>query len=69
MQSPNPLDRYLKARGLTREQFARQLDVSAGLISHWITGRVQLPAERAAAIERVTGGALTRQQLRPDLFA
>lgn len=28
----------------------------------------RIPAERAIQIERATGGAVTRQELRPDLF-
>jgi DNA-binding transcriptional regulator YdaS (Cro superfamily) len=36
-------------------------------IWHWLqTGKV--PAEYAGAIETVTGGAVTRHDLRPDIF-
>lgn len=35
-------------------------------VQHWKKRGV--PAERAVEIERVTKGAVTRQELRPDLF-
>ena len=57
---------YLKTT--TQAAFAESLDVSQGTISHWLAGRVQVPLERCPAIERVTEGAVTRYDLRPDFF-
>lgn len=44
------------------------LGVTPGLVSQWITGRTVITPERAAQIERVTNGAVTREELRPDIF-
>jgi DNA-binding transcriptional regulator YdaS (Cro superfamily) len=57
---------YLKST--TQEELARRLGVSQGTISHWVTGRVRVPAERCRAIELAVGGAVTVHELRPDLF-
>lgn len=34
----------------------------------WERGEVAITAERCAQIERVTGGQISRRDLRPDLF-
>ncbi|MBU2823152.1 helix-turn-helix domain-containing protein [Acidithiobacillus ferrooxidans] len=47
---------------------ARKLGVTPGLVSQWITGRTVITAERAAQIELSTNGAVTRAELRPDIF-
>lgn len=52
----------------SQSELARALGVTQGLVSHWVTGRVRITAERAIQIEEVTGGAVTRQELRPDLY-
>lgn len=36
-------------------------------VSYWLT-REYIPAEHVLAIERATGGEVTRGQLRPDLY-
>ena len=46
---------------------ARLLGVSQGMVSKWLNGH-PIPADRAKAIETLTGGELTRSQLRPDLW-
>lgn len=38
------------------------------LVSQWEQGGVQLTAERCAQIEQISNGAVTRAELRPDLF-
>jgi len=35
---------------------------------HWLHKSEEVPAEHCAAIERATGGKVTRKQLRPDIF-
>lgn len=46
---------------------ARKVGVSHQAVQQWAqAGRV--PAERALAIERATKGAVTRYELRPDLY-
>jgi len=44
---------------------ARILGRSASEISQWISGNRPVPLIAAAAIERATDGAVTRQDLRP----
>lgn len=43
---------------------AERIGVSKAVLWAWIN-RGQVPVERCADIERVTGGAVTRRQLRP----
>lgn len=47
---------------------AEAIGVSQGLVWQWCNGRLRVPAERCAGIERATEGKVTRQMLRPDLF-
>ena len=53
-------------RGRVNELGAR-IGVPAALVSQWKTGSRQVPAERCIDIERATGGAVTCEELRPDL--
>jgi DNA-binding transcriptional regulator YdaS (Cro superfamily) len=46
---------------------ARLLSVTAQAIHLWVKTGV-CPAKRALAIEAATGGAVTRHELRPDLY-
>lgn len=64
---------YRKSVGLSQAAFAAALTAAGspatqGLISQWESGDVKVPAERVAFIERVSGGAVSRHDLRPDLF-
>lgn len=59
---------YLVTSGSSQETFGRLLGVTQGAVGHWLAGRVPIPAERCVQIERETHGAVTRQDLRPDLF-
>ena len=48
-------------------KLSRELGVTSQAISQWMAnGRV--PAARCIAIERATKGAVSRQELRPDLY-
>lgn len=48
---------------------ARALEVSQGQVWCWLhRDKRGAPADRAVAIERLTKGQVTRQQLRPDIF-
>lgn len=59
---------FLAAKGLSQEAFAKQLGVSQGLVWQWLSGKTRITAERAKEIEDATEGAVTRQDLRPDIF-
>lgn len=47
---------------------ANLINVSQGLVWQWCNGRLKVPAERCGDIEQATGGAITRADLRPDIF-
>ena len=53
---------------MTQAALAERLGVSTALVTHIETGRRQIPAEKAIEYERRLGGAVTRYQLRPDIF-
>jgi DNA-binding transcriptional regulator YdaS (Cro superfamily) len=48
--------------------FARAIGVSKTAVKKMKTGEIRITAERANQIERVTGGFVTRHDLRPDIF-
>lgn len=50
----------------TAASLARKLGISPVLISQWKTGARPIPLERCPDVERVTEGALTRRDLRPN---
>lgn len=50
----------------TQTELAGKLGLTQGAISQWLRKRV--PADRVLAIERATGGLVTRHELRPDLY-
>jgi DNA-binding transcriptional regulator YdaS (Cro superfamily) len=61
------LAEYLKSEGETQLSFARRLGVSHGLIYQWLHDMTKISPRSAVRIERLTGGKLTRLELRPDL--
>jgi DNA-binding transcriptional regulator YdaS (Cro superfamily) len=69
MSKVSALRAYLKRHGLSQQEFATQLDVSQGMVWQWLNRRRRVTAERAKQIEQVTGGAVKRTELRPDVFA
>lgn len=62
------LKTYLELNRLTQACFAKKINVTQGLIHQFVSGKTRVTAERAVEIERATGGAVTRTDLRPDLF-
>ncbi len=51
-----------------QRELAQALGCSPSLVSHWVTGRKRITAERARQIEDATFGSVKRHELRPDLF-
>lgn len=49
-------------------QLARLLGVKQANVWHWLKKADRVPGEFVLAIEKATGGEVTRQQLRPDLY-
>lgn len=47
---------------------ARACGVKQGHVWHWLNKSRRVPAEQALAVEAATGGAVTRYELRPDIF-
>lgn len=56
-----------KKRG-AKDALARELGISRTWMSQVISGREVCSPELAVEIERLTGGMVTRKDLRPDLF-
>ena len=60
------LSEFLEARGAVND-LAAMISIPPALLSQWKTGARQVPAERCPAIERATNGAVTCEELRPDV--
>lgn len=58
----------LKAASLIGSQagLARRLGVTCATVNQWAKGSRPIPVRWASAIERATGGAVTRQDMFPD---
>jgi DNA-binding transcriptional regulator YdaS (Cro superfamily) len=64
--SNDALDRAIEIVG-SQQALADGLNIKSPSISGWRqSGKV--PVERCAAIEAATGGRVTRNELRPDVF-
>ncbi len=62
-----PIQAAVEAAG-GQTALAKSLGVTQGLVWQWVRGRLRIPAERCAAIEAAVGGAVSRYELRPDVF-
>ncbi len=47
---------------------AKRIGVGQNTISYWLYEAKQVPPKRAVQLEAVTNGAVTRRELRPDLW-
>lgn len=56
---------YLTAERGRAASLARCLGVKPVVISRWSSGAKPVPVERCLAIERITGGLVSRRDLRP----
>lgn len=67
------LETYLNQPGMSGVAFAKLLGVSQPTVSDWARGKERggkvVPQERCSQIERLTQGAVTCEELRPDLIA
>jgi DNA-binding transcriptional regulator YdaS (Cro superfamily) len=64
---------FRRKHGLSQAGFAQLLTRSGskatqGLVWQWESGRQRVTDARAVAIEKATGGKVTRGDLRPDLW-
>lgn len=62
----NTWPRYERRRVL--QVIAYRLGVTESAVRHWTNGIRRIPAERVLAVEHVTGGEVTRYELRPDIY-
>lgn len=53
---------------LAREITARAAKITPQAVHQWATGERPVPAHHCLAIETATAGAVTRYELRPDVF-
>lgn len=51
----------------TQQKLAEAIGCTQAAVSKWVRGH-QMLVENAIAIERATGGRVTAQSLRPDVF-
>lgn len=65
--SITPLQRAVAIAG-GQVALATKLGLKQGHVWWWLHRAKKVPAERCMAIERATGGKVTRYQLRPDVF-
>lgn len=61
-----PIDRAIAYFG-SQQALAATLGIRSPSISEWRV-RNKVPAERCLAIEQATNGAVTRYELRPEVF-
>lgn len=67
METITPIQKAV-ACASSQAEFARQLGVSQQVVWQWVNGRRPVPAHYCIRIEDVTRGAVSRYQLRPDVF-
>ena len=66
-KQPTPgLQKAIELAGGTKRDLAKALECKPMTVTHWCNRG--LPAERAKEIEEHFQGAVTRAELRPDLF-
>lgn len=63
----NPIKSAVKKVG-TQGRLAKLLGVTQGMVSAWSTGRKKVAPHWCSRIERATDNAVTRFELRPDIF-
>ncbi|AVL70847.1 transcriptional regulator [Oligella urethralis] len=61
------LHEYVSSQWGMATRLAKQLNVSPVMVSQWVAGTKQVPAERCIEIEELTNGLVTCEKLRPDL--
>lgn len=62
------LSDYCRRRIDRKAAIADACSVSIGAVTHWCNGTRKVLAEHCVEIERATNGAVTRYDLRPDVF-
>ena len=52
----------------TQKELAKAINITQQSVSDWIVGKKKPSAKNAIRIEKATNGAITRAEIRPDLF-
>jgi DNA-binding transcriptional regulator YdaS (Cro superfamily) len=52
----------------SQSEFARIIGVKQPSVFGWMSGKTKPSAKSAIKIEKATNGALTRAEIRPDIF-
>lgn len=52
----------------TQTDFAKQLGITASMLSMCKHGKRKLSPNKARLAEKLTNGAVTKEQLRPDIY-
>jgi DNA-binding transcriptional regulator YdaS (Cro superfamily) len=60
------LTTYLQLTTLNKAAFAREIGVSSAMLYQFEKGLRPIPPKYCPAIEKATGGKVTRQELHPD---
>ena len=50
----------------SQSELAKAIGFAPSFVNQWVSGKRPIPVVACVAIERVTGGKVTRQELRPD---
>ena len=50
----------------SQSELAKLIGFAPSFVNQWVSGKRPIPVVACVAIERVTGGKVTRQELRPD---
>lgn len=65
-ETTTPLDEYMRDHGLTNQQVADAMQVSAEAVRKWRVGKNRIGAEVAVRLSEQFG--IERESLRPDLW-
>jgi DNA-binding transcriptional regulator YdaS (Cro superfamily) len=63
----SPIEKAVSLVG-GQANLAKAIGVSASFVNQWVTGVRPVPPTRCRSVEEATGGAVTRFDLRPDVF-
>lgn len=63
------LTEYFAANpNVSQTAFAAKVGVTQGMVWQWLKGRRRISGEKVIPIETATDGAVSRYELRPDLY-
>jgi len=62
------LKTYIEDKHIDRDELRIKLNVSSGMIGQWLSGHRKVTPKKCVAIEKLSGGKVTRKDLRPDDF-